>query len=582
MKHTTNTLSVLLVLVLSAGCGQELRRFPLQEPMWVDDDQHHVEETPDDYWSGLVWDGADQIAFYPLVRFFQVDPGGAAANVNALDEVPDSSWWTNRIGTHPFTPEDARVGACPEVPIEMEGPWTVTDAKPNGANPGFIIRAADGRRYLLKFDGSLQPERATCGDTFGSRLYYALGYYTPCNVIISIDPAIFVIAEDAETEDAQGNDRPMNQSDLESVLDAAVVLPDGRLRGSASLFLPGRPLGPFKYQDTRSDDPNDVIRHDDRRELRANYVASSWLNHFDSREQNTLDVWIEGDDGVNYIRHYMLDWGDSFGSEWPQDDMTRRLGTSGYFHWGHVFSDFLTLGLLSRVYDQLEPHPKGGEIFGYYSASLFTPDEWRPGYPNPSFSRMTAEDGAWIARKIAYLSDDHLAAMVDECRLNDSGHEAYLLEAVIDRRDRILEHWLRQRSPLFEYEVAGEGNTQLCVTNLAARTGVTNVRTDRYETTMYFGDFTEPAWRRFEPATGLERSDRICIDLVEGGARPSAAVPNAPEDSADRYAIVDVVVYAGAGTDRLPPARFHFYDLGGQDGFALVGVERPETADPPL
>ena len=40
--------------------------------------------------------------------------------------------------------------------------------------------------------------------------------------------------------------------------------------------------------------------------------------------------------------------------------------------------------------------------------TAFEPDDWKPGYPNPAFSRMKEQDAAWMARIIAEFSDEHL------------------------------------------------------------------------------------------------------------------------------------------------------------------------------
>src|SRR5262245_53737226 len=115
----------LLALPLALGCGGGVRRFPLREPLWKDNDTtpfvascrpdpkpdpkdppNHKICMPEEYKSGFLWDGADNIVFRPTARFFAVDPAGESANVNSMDEVPDSSWFTNRIGKTPMTPEE--------------------------------------------------------------------------------------------------------------------------------------------------------------------------------------------------------------------------------------------------------------------------------------------------------------------------------------------------------------------------------------------------------------------------------------------------------------------------------------------
>src|SRR5690606_9009259 len=124
-------------------------------------------------------------------------------------EVPDSSWYTNRGYDQRLTDEQLRLGPCQQPLLEPVAPWTVVGAKPNGANPGFVMKAADGRRYVVKFDGTDQLERATAADVIGSKVYWAAGWFTPCNEVLFFDPSIIEIDPDATAEDEQGNEEPL-------------------------------------------------------------------------------------------------------------------------------------------------------------------------------------------------------------------------------------------------------------------------------------------------------------------------------------------------------------------------------------
>ena len=60
----------------------------------------------------------------------------------------------------------------------------------------------------------------------------------------------------------------------------------------ASRFIEGKLAGPFNYQGMRSDDPNDIVPHEDRRELRGLGVFAAWLNHHDTRAINSMDSLV--------------------------------------------------------------------------------------------------------------------------------------------------------------------------------------------------------------------------------------------------------------------------------------------------
>ena len=564
MWNLRRLLSSALLFAFLFGCASNLRRFPLREPLWQDPDQATFGPRPEEYFSPFGWDAADQTIFRPITRFFAVDPAGEAVNVNALDEVPDSSWFHNRIGRYPMTAAQVEQGACDAPVLQAKGPWVIKGAKPNGANPGFIIKAEDGRRYLLKFDGTLQGERATAADVLGSRLYHAAGYWSPCNSVVFFKRDILTIDPEAESENEKGEEVPLTWKDIDLVLSKAYRLPDGRYRASGSLFLPGRPLGPWTYQDTLDEDPNDVIPHQDRRELRGGYVIASWLNHFDTREQNTLAVWMENDDGLGYIRHYYLDFGDCLGSLWDQEGISRRLGHAYYLDIPYLVEDAVTLGLLWRPWH--DPHfGKTGPVLGYFHVDNFVPDEWRTGYPNPAFGRASERDNAWMARIIAEIDESRLLAALAPARIQDPLTHREIMRILMGRRDKLLRRWFERLSPLSHPRLEAQGErARMCMRDMAVVGGVAK-RADRNyfaQAHVAVGDTLEPLQER--GAVEGQGAD-VCVALPPvTDARPSAP----------GYLVVDIGTRDPA-YPQLGHARVHLYHRGGSD-YMVVGLERPE------
>jgi hypothetical protein len=565
-----------IALAVTAACGSSaLRKFPLAPPMAADTDRapvklpcrkeptpkdaNHVSCAPEVYVSPLAWDGVDNSIFRPLARVFAVDPAGDAPNVNSLDEVPDSSWFEGRIGVRDISVPEITRGACSEKQmlsgeLAKDGEWLIDQGKSNGASPGFRVKIPGKGKYMLKTDAPIE-ERPTAAAVIGAAAYYAAGFNTSCEQVVYVKPSAFTLTPGLTVTDNTEVTRPFDHPALQKVFDGATHRGE-YLRFQASAWLPGYLVGPFRYEKTRDDDPNDVIPHEDRRELRGARLLAAWLNHFDAREQNSMDSWISPGHEKNaelspgFVRHYYLDTSDCLGSEWQWDGISRRLGHSYLLDWGYIAADFVTLGLIQRPWDTVKRHP-GMEIFGYFDVEHFVPEDWVNEYPNPAFSRMTERDGAWMARILSRFTLEQIAAIAGMGRFADPARAAYLTDVLEGRLKRILERYLTRLSPLARPRV--ENGSRLCVTDLARAAGI---RKD----VLYRAELAEP--RRADPLPlAPSPFPDVCVD-----------VPHSAKDGdADAYVVVRFWSSAARG-----PLDVHLYDLGPKSGHRLAGIERPD------
>ena len=293
-----------LAAVLSAGANG-LKFFP-DDPLsrMVDsEDASGVQEREID----LVYDTLENSFSWPGDR----TPNVRAQNVNTIDDVPDSNWFANRLGVVPVTVDDVVKG--PGTGAGPAGAWTVVAAKNDGVMPGFTVRDSAGDVWFIKFDPPGHPAMATGTEAVVARLFWALGYYVPETHVTTLRPDELTISEEARITPPSGQRRRFKESDIRRLLRRAHRNADGTYRVLASKALTGRPVGPFRFYGVRSDDPNDLIPHEHRRELRAYGTFAAWLNHVDSKSINTLDTVIE-QDGRKVVRHHLLDFGSTIGS----------------------------------------------------------------------------------------------------------------------------------------------------------------------------------------------------------------------------------------------------------------------------
>jgi hypothetical protein len=440
-----------IVVMWAAGVGAQagkVRFFP-DDPIALDDDR------------ALDAGGAKPFELGNLSNFIEntfLSPGDRSAqralNVNTVDEVPDSSWFTNRIGRRSLSIDEI-VRGPDRVDRLRTDRWQIVGGKSTGFQPGFraVDPADPSALYQLEFDAAGNSELATGAEVIGTAIYHAIGFNVVDVHLTEIDPSMVTIAPTATTRDGEGGRRPFVQADLDALFRDAARLPNGRYRVLASRFAEGQSMGQFRYYGTRPDDPNDIYPHEHRRELRANRVFCAWLNHDDSRANNTLDMLV-GPEGRRYIKHYMFDFGSILGSGTQFAD-NPRSGHEYIIDRGPAVRTLLSLGLYVRPW-LLKPETKAPPAVGRFDAERFEPARWKPEYPNTAFDNMRPDDAFWGARIVAAFSDAAIQAVVRKASYTDPAATEHMSRALIARRDVIARTWLNGVNPIFDAELSAD------------------------------------------------------------------------------------------------------------------------------
>jgi hypothetical protein len=474
--------------------------------------------------------------------------GTRAQNINTIDEVPNSSWFTNRIGTTAVTVDEIvrgpNRGAAPD-----PSRWTLTREKTSGAHPGFTARDAKGETWFLEFDPPYFPEGATGAVEVATKIFWALGYNQVETFLTTFDPRRATFDERATIRRPSGARTPFTHDDLNAVLEQVARRPDGTYRVVAGRLLPGKILGGFQYDGTRPDDPNDVVPHEHRRELRALRVFGAWTNLTDLKASNTLDTLVT-ERGRTIVKHYLQDVGSTFGMcndlhEWDlsyehfiQGDTTaRRL-----FSFGFALSPWQTVKYVE--------YPSIGKFEG----DVFDPRAWRPQTPTTAYMELRDDDAFWAARRVAAFSDELIRAAVHMGEFSDAAAEQYLGDVLIKRRNKVATTYLPAVNPIVNPRLDPRG--RLSFENAASATGAAP------GTAVYHA-----SWFRFDNATG----DTEPLSETES-ATTTIEPPPGLATAAGSLVAVDISVETAAFPAWRRPIRTHFRRES--DGWRLVGLSR--------
>lgn len=527
----SRTLAALAFAWFASGCMTTAPRFKDQPVVWRVDDTRDIPPVREREFLVHQY-AADIIVLRRTTRALELHGSTPARNANALDEVPDSSWFTNRIGVRAMSSEEAARG--PDVDGPPRLPIVITQPKLGGTNPGFVVKDATGRKFVVKFDPPGSLELQTSVGVIVNRFFWAMGFNVPSDHVFSFRRSDLTIDPKAHL-DKEGK-QPFTEAVLERVLAGVTRSVDGSFRASSSEYVKGVPRGGFAAEGVRSDDANDRVPHEHRRELRGLRVFAAWLDHTDMKEDNGLDVYVT-ENGRHFLRHFLIDFGETLGGHAAE----KGRMTDGYeYGWDTeaALAGAVTFGLWKRPWEDrvASPWPSVGPV----STTAFDPRTWREAYPYWPFFERDAADEYWAAKIVMRFDRPLVDALVATGRLSDPRAATYLADAIMVRRQKVGATYIEAVTALDDFVVKGG---RLCAVDMGTRFGL--ARGGVAERLDERGRVVE--------AAAIAIDGAVCFAPLRGG-----------------YEVLRLRVNRGVGVVR-PPMQVHVMDAA-----RVVGVLRIE------
>jgi len=462
-----------LLFAIAIGCGAAASnshtlpvvRFANAPPATIVDDRRDVPRPPARRITMMNYYGYMSLFERRVTYASELHLKRRALGTNSLDEVPDSTWFTNRSG---LTPAQVRTGPVTEDNPEQHVPWTIVSTKFGGTELGFIIKDARGVKFVLKFDDLDHPEIETGVDVVVDRLLWASGYNVPEDQISYIRPDQLILAPDAVTKDSDGHAMDkLRQQDVDKVLALIPHEPDGRIRGSTSRWIEGTGIGAHPTEGVRKDDPNDLIPHERRRDLRGMFAMYSWVDNVDVWPGNFLDSWIvdPGNPKRHYVKHFALDFGRGLGAMAAKEHDLSRSHVYR-FDFGTAFANLYTIGIEKYEWET-RPQVQIRGVASTFTAAGFDPGQWHSDQVYMPFYEMDRYDGFWGAKIVARFTRDQIRAAVEAGRYSDPLAVQYITDTLVARQRKLVAYWYNQVSPLDRFAIG----SQLCFDDLAITQG---------------------------------------------------------------------------------------------------------------
>ena len=353
----------------------------------------------------------------PIVQALDPKRAPEAGDVNALDQVPRSSWLSADA-----TEGAGELEADPDVTEPPAPPFRLLDGPAVTREDALAVMDARGRRFELWRDPPDRPEMATGGAAAASHLLRALGYATPGVWAADVARADFVLHDAGDNVALLG------------LFHHGPPAVTGRFRVAATRWPIGVDLGPTPATGTRSDDPNDRVPHEDRRTLRALRLVFGWLGMTDAGSQVLRDVYL-GAPGSGHVVHYLAGLGGALGADAVVRALTPRDDDSDLAD-RNVWITLATLGLYHPK-PRLTPErwPSVGEY-----RETWAPDQFQTSPPLVPIDRASPADLYWAAKRISSVPTTAIVRALDAGHYHDDSARALLGELVRERQ-RLAVRW---------------------------------------------------------------------------------------------------------------------------------------------
>ncbi len=435
------------------GCGHYVpARFADRPPVTLIDDAQPiaVPERSDFVESEYL---SDAYLRRPIVDALDVSRTPYAADVNALDQVPRSSFYNRELPS---------LGTAPQPPFTVEG------VDRSGDDLTLSVTDALGRRFELRHDPAGLSQTRTAAAVIASRLTREIGYLTVPVWALDLDKAALRIGPIDDLVRA-----PHFQDAIDRFMDKYL-----RRRISATAWPVGIDLGPTPMSGTRDDDANDRIEHEDRRTLRALPVFAAWLDATDLGPHRLRDVYV-GRPPHGHVDHMLVQLDTALGVHRLMQDIPveRAVGVLR----GSALRNLATLGLSRGGKSSERPAaPSLVVLPGRVDPGT------RPGQA-AAFDRLEAPDGYWAAKILVAMRSGVIHRAVDAGRIDDRAVAKHVEEALAQRRRTLVAYWMSRVTPC---EVALVSGTRLVLEDRAMQAGVATRARSRYAAVVLADDGT--------------------------------------------------------------------------------------------
>jgi hypothetical protein len=460
-------LGLLLLGLCSTACKYRPAHFADAPPVTEIADDEAIDVPPRLEVNDVV-EFSDLFLGRPLIEGMRPTRKPPPGDINSIDEVPTSSWFSPLVVDEAASFEDAYAPDGPPVP-----PFRVLLERAVSGSGGIPVIDGLGHRFELRRDPADRLEVRTAAAAISARLLRALGYFTPEVYISDAAEADFnavvgapfaqSIVSGTEPTDPDVVTRLL-QKNLQDWLEAAPAKKNGTYRFSATRWAPGIDVGRTAAAGLRRDDPNDHVAHEERRTLRALKVVGAWLGMLRFTPHDLRDVYL-GAPGDGHIVHYLVVMDKSLGTEAIVGKRPEQR------------NEMLLLGTLGFAPDpNIPPTQRKYQAIGAIGEEV-DPKEFRPGLPFPPMDRLDGADAFWIAKRIAGVGEELVLYAVRAGKVSNGTARRLLFELILARQKKVVEWGYAQTTPC---DVEGWDEKGILVTDRAVQAGFTEQKPMEY------------------------------------------------------------------------------------------------------